>query len=71
MMKSALAVLVAVVAAGVLACGSSSSNTSSYTCCINGQFYTCPNADAVSDCVNKCTRDSSGDAPSGSTTCTK
>jgi hypothetical protein len=51
-----------------VSCGSSSTNTStstsSFHCCVNKQWYTCPSSDAVSKCINDtsaCSRDSSKD----------
>lgn len=44
--------------------GGSSSSTSNFTCCVNGSFYTCPNAAAVEMCITStsaCTRTPSKD----------
>ena len=37
------------------------SSSSTGFCCINGEYYGCPSADAVSDCPASCTRDASKD----------
>ena len=53
---------VASVGLGVIAtgCGESTSE-SSYTCCVNGSFYECPDAESMNQCVDQCDRDSSRD----------
>lgn len=70
MRRSWIPVAVAVCALGFVplgACGGDSddddddSNSSTGYCCINGAYYGCPSADAVSDCPDSCTRDSSKD----------
>ena len=61
-------------ALGLAACGDeSSSSSSSFSCCINGSYYSCESADAVQKCGNSdfsgCTRDSSKDAPGPGESC--
>lgn len=46
--------------------GSVTSGSSSFTCCLNGKFHTCPSSAAVSKCstmfdTSDCTRDASKD----------
>jgi hypothetical protein len=60
--------LVWCVAALLGACGSksdggtsSTSSGSSFTCCVNGAFYNCPDAAAQQNCASACSRDSSKD----------
>lgn len=40
------------------ACGGA---TSSASCCVNGSYFSCPDANAASTCSSACSRDSSKD----------
>lgn len=62
-----LGLVATLVGLSALACGDdTSSSSSSFSCCINGSYYTCPNSDAVNQCgqgdSSSCDRDSSKDS---------
>lgn len=67
-MRAALLALAFCLVAGCGPVGSNTStntSTSSFHCCVNKAWYTCPTSDAVNKCINdtsSCTRDSSKDS---------
>ena len=57
----------AIGAISTLACGFDDESSESYTCCLNGAYYTCADSEELATCSltgdepNQCTRDSSRD----------
>jgi uncharacterized lipoprotein YmbA len=58
-MKKAMALVAAVATLALSGCGSA---TSTGYCCLNKQYYGCPDANAAQTCSTSCTRDASKDS---------